>query len=819
MPDGELEKKEIHPPPDPSQPLDSVPNEAVIDSIPEQEFESESPQLGKWASTRQNILEGSQASTQLPTEPPEPSQPGLPSDTSTKLLALFQRTKTGSAEVDDPEPEYPEPEYPQTEYPDSEPVEAVPSAAPEPAVWTLPESKLTQQERKIKKEYLTKEEGTKSPPMRPTEARKGTGKSDHWILRDKLKLATLATICLGFFVWLVGHSLVAQQLVKTGTEQLSDGHPDDALNSFNRAIQVDGANASAYFNRGNAYRKKGEFKKSYDDYSLSLKLSPKSVNVLDSRATLSLQLENYQLAAEDYTLIFGIAPEEKQPQMYHNRADAYVGLGQYDKALQDYGVALKVNPKDIKALTSSASCLLQLGRYGKAISEYNLVLALDPHNSDGYLGRGYCYQKQKNFTQAAKDFQTVLTQSPRNKEALCYRARLYADQGLLSKAFEDLAVVLQLDPSYERALIMAAVLYTSKGDYAQAVKDYNQAQKVAHFKETLTLCLARASVYGKMKEYEKAAADYTTAIGLAPNDYRPYLSRAQCYQQLKDFKKAIADCSTAAKLSPKTSNIYQQRGTIHEQFGNPISAFKDYTTAISLDKKNIESYISRGRFSLAKQDFAAALTDFDQALKIDSNNDAALAGRKQTLASTPRARLAPAYGKPANLEVPAASPDFSKVSSADLIKNGYDRMKQGSTEESIAMLCEAVKRNPNDTTARRYLGYALLSAKRRSEAVEQFEALRKLGDLLPSDERAIQQATPVKNAHKPTTPMGEYQARIASDPKDLNARYELTLEYIKLGQTDDAINECVAGMSQATKNTADEARFSNLLRQLQATKK
>jgi hypothetical protein len=117
---------------------------------------------------------------------------------------------------------------------DSDSQETGKSAAPEP--WTLPESKLTQQERKLKQQFLHKA-ASKSKDSRPTKARTGTHSKPEkanpiaqWIRAHKLKLA-ISGLAVGllFVEWQLGHSGVAQFLVNNGIEQLSHGHPDDAL--------------------------------------------------------------------------------------------------------------------------------------------------------------------------------------------------------------------------------------------------------------------------------------------------------------------------------------------------------------------------------------------------------------------------------------------------------------------------------------------------------------------------------------------------------------------------------------------------------------
>lgn len=80
------------------------------------------------------------------------------------------------------------------------------------------------------------------------------------------------------------------------------------------------------------------------------------------------------------------------------------------------------------------------------------------------------------------------------------------------------------------------------------------------------------------------------------------------------------------------------------------------------------------------------------------------------------------------------------MTTVNLVKIGYERLQAGSTQESISLLTEAVRRDRNDPTSRRYLGYALLQAGRPSEALGQYDALQKLSDLLPADRMAMQHA-------------------------------------------------------------------------------
>lgn len=634
--------------------------------------------------------------------------------------------------------------------------------AEEPPPWTMPESQSTLQEKKIKREYLSKA-GPKSKVVRASKSRTDpalvkpriTATTERFISAHRIKLVVSGlAISLVFIVWLVGHTLLADQFVDAGLKQLSSGHVNEALDSLNQATQFDGRNAKAYFYKGDAYRRKGELQKAFDNYSLSLKLFPKNISALDSRATLSLQLHNYSQAVADYTAILGFAGKENEPQIHNNRGKAYAALGQFNEALQDYSSVLKENAKDLQALAGSAACLLQLGRYSDALFQYNLILTQDPHNSAAFRGRSECNLKEKNFVQAHKDIQ-----NPNSTQAL------------------------------------------------------------------------------ESKDYKKAVSDYTAAIALAPKDYALYMERAQCYQKLHSYKLAIADCTTAAELNPGEAEIFCLRGTIMEQFDNPLSALKDFEKAISIDENCTTAYICRGKLSLTNKDFDAALEDFDHALKLAPTNLAALQGRKDMLSASAPPRSTTATNIDAN-----DSSRFIKVSTPSLIQHGYENLKSGSAAEAIAMFSEVIRRNRNDSMARRYLAYALLQDNRPSESIEQFQVLYRLGALRPADRQAVKRAqqlqrqiqtattaqaqkqtqTATNGATDAATTAGtdhattdkgipHLQSLVQANPNDIACKYNLAQAYVKAGMTAEALKECSNGLNLPEITEEWRKKFNDLI--------
>lgn len=682
--------------------------------------------------------------------------------------------------------------------------------AKEQSEWTLPESWETLREKKIKQEYLSKT-GPKPKVVRPSKSRtdpaitrptKAT-KVAKFVRAHRLKfIASTLAIVLAFIVGQVGRSKLSDHFADAGLKQLSSGHAEEALSSLNQAIQIDGGNAKAYYYRGNAYRVKGELEQAFADYSSSLKLFPKNVSALNSRATLSLRLHNYPQAVADYTSIFGFADQEKTPQMYNNRAEAYAALDQFKEALQDYNVALNSDATDVRALA----------------------------------GRSQCYIKEKKFLQAKKDFLAVLKQNPDNKAALVCRANLHREEGSINKAFADLATVLRQDSSYEPALVSRAELYTATGAYTDAINDYNQVLDV---QKTLPLYLARAGVFEKTKDYKNAISDYSAAIALAQKNHNLYLRRALCYQHLKSYKQAISDCAIAAELSPQDSEVFCLRGILMQQSGNPLSSFKDFTRAISLDNHCTAAYIGRGKLSLEGKNFTDAQNDFDRALKLDPDNAEALQGRKNTLAA-----IAPP--KSTKIEVASADAlndtfDYSNVSTSKLIKSGYEKLESGFPSHAIAMFSEVIKRDGNDNISRRYLAHALLQDNRPSEALAQFRVLYRMRVLSAADQQAMVHAQQLEKQlqiaakAKSTTEAAaittvtatnqsiasnqavevkgipQLQDLVEANPHDMGCKYNLAQAYFKAGKQAEGLTECTKFLSLPEMTPEWRKKFYSLM--------
>lgn len=92
------------------------------------------------------------------------------------------------------------------------------------------------------------------------------------------------------------------------------------------------------------------------------------------------------------------------PYAYDNRGSAFVAIGQYDKAIEDFDRSLVLDPKNAKAYYNRGVAYLSTGSFDKAIASFNRALEIKPNDVDTYVNRGISYAGMGRQDRAVEDF-------------------------------------------------------------------------------------------------------------------------------------------------------------------------------------------------------------------------------------------------------------------------------------------------------------------------------------------------------------------------------------------------------------------------------
>jgi len=171
---------------------------------------------------------------------------------------------------------------------------------------------------------------------------------------------------------------------------------------------------------------------------------------------------------------------EKKPQLvdamsYYQIANDFFEKGDYEKAIENYNMAILLNPVFSEAYFNRALCYYQLKNYDKSIADYSKAAELDPKNPNIYNNKGDAFYRKQDYASAIKDYDKAVMLNPNYLKALYNRALSYASLEDYDKAVDDFTKVVKLKPDFAEAYHLRGLAYEYAGDLDASIKDYEKA--------------------------------------------------------------------------------------------------------------------------------------------------------------------------------------------------------------------------------------------------------------------------------------------------------------------------------------------------------
>ena len=187
------------------------------------------------------------------------------------------------------------------------------------------------------------------------------------------------SVLLFVVMYTVGYSGPA--IAQSPDRQLCLGpDPDVSISGCTAIIQSGNETeqnlAEAFYNRGVAYRQKGQLDRAIEDYDQAIRLHP-----------------NYVFA-------------------YVNRGGIYAGKEQWDKALEDFNRAIQLNPNFADAFYSRGAVYRHKGEYDRAIKDYDQAIRFNPNYAAAFYYRGVARRALGQQARADADFAKATQLNP-----------------------------------------------------------------------------------------------------------------------------------------------------------------------------------------------------------------------------------------------------------------------------------------------------------------------------------------------------------------------------------------------------------------------
>ena len=164
------------------------------------------------------------------------------------------------------------------------------------------------------------------------------------------------------------------------------GALEEAIASYNRALEFKPDYHEAWYSRGNALYALGRKEEAIAAYDRALAFKPDYHEAWYNRGNALSALGRNEEAIAAYDRALAVKPDLHEA--WNNRGNALYALGRNEEAIAAYDRALAVKPDKHEAWYNRGTALSALGRYEEAIAAYDRALAFKPDDHEAWNNRG-----------------------------------------------------------------------------------------------------------------------------------------------------------------------------------------------------------------------------------------------------------------------------------------------------------------------------------------------------------------------------------------------------------------------------------------------
>jgi len=203
------------------------------------------------------------------------------------------------------------------------------------------------------------------------------------------------------------------------------GLHQEALDSFNRALDFSAGQADVHFNRGNTLHDLRRVAEAVESYDQVLRLAPTHAEAYRRRGVCLNDLGSHQAAAASLSQAIKFAPDDAQA--HNGLGIALAGLNQHEKAAQSFARAIALDDSYGVAHNNLGNALLALNRPDAALSSFDRAIERGAGTADTYSNRATVLNALKRPQDAMHNFDKALQLNPAYKFArgLRLHAQMY----------------------------------------------------------------------------------------------------------------------------------------------------------------------------------------------------------------------------------------------------------------------------------------------------------------------------------------------------------------------------------------------------------
>lgn len=215
-----------------------------------------------------------------------------------------------------------------------------------------------------------------------------------------------------------------EEFIQKGTVQTITEDFDGALESFDKALELDKNNIIALISKANTYEIMGEDEKALDIYDIVMETDTEDPNDLISKGFILEKNERFDDALKCYNK--ALKKDKDNSNILFLKGSCLISLEDYEQAIENLEKSIEtydLNPHEsvfelANAYHNKGVALHKLNKTKEALEQYTLALGLNPEYSPSYYEIGQIQEERENYKNALDNYNKCLEYNSTNSQII-----------------------------------------------------------------------------------------------------------------------------------------------------------------------------------------------------------------------------------------------------------------------------------------------------------------------------------------------------------------------------------------------------------------
>lgn len=290
-------------------------------------------------------------------------------------------------------------------------------------------------------------------------------------IKFAIALVALAALC----TFALAQEDDAGAWYRRGLDLIGNNSPQEAVQAYDRAIQIDPSFADAWKAKASALASAGQHQESLQAYDRAIELYDKSINADSNRSEAWYEKGS---ALRDRAIVMQVMGADSQGQTRYR-----------EEAVIAFEKALEIDPQYAEAWQEIGSTLYDLGRFEESLQAFNRAMEIDPDLPGALAGKGMALSALGNEDEADSAYGNVIdkvdgeignaSSDQELSAAWLAKGYLLQEQGRYEEAVKALDLSTRADPENAMAWKVKGVILSIKlGRHQESLEAFDRAIQI-----------------------------------------------------------------------------------------------------------------------------------------------------------------------------------------------------------------------------------------------------------------------------------------------------------------------------------------------------